>query len=1303
MASKALKEELRIAFKLGDLKKLVDTLGGTSAAPKQLAADLIRGGLFASETHEIKIKQLEQVLGTAVYNIVLDAYLNEAPMATNDSLAAVEELGTRFSASDLLANDTDADGDTLRITAVGDTVGGTATLNADGTVSFKAAQDFAGQASFSYTVSDGNLFNNTSNKATAYVQVAAVNDAPVASSSPAEVHLDEDAGAVPLQLDVLTFGPGGGADEAAQTLSVTVTALPDAALGRVVLADGATAVIAGQAYSIADLGGMRFATSENAHGSATFKYEVRDSGGTENGGIDTLAQEVVIAVRAVNDLPEARPDLLRAADAGETVFTSAQLLGNDSDADGDALSITSVQAGVGGSVTLKADGSISFMPAAGHTGAASFSYTVSDGQAQREAAVVVDVTTRISAIQGEGAESARVKQSVLVEARVTAWAPDLRMFWIQDERADRDGNDLTSEGIAVYYGSADASPVNAASLGDIVRFQATVSEYKANNQSSGSLTQLSGISGFTVVADGTAADIEAPDLVTLPVATASTLERYEGMLVEVTSASAKMVAADTYTFGRYGEIAFYADEVPEQFTQDNLPDAQANAAYLDLLARSSIQLEDRSSAQNPSLEMLSAGSMIERNGAALSAANFVRVGDSTASLTGILSFDRGVYELQPVEPVNLSGATRPLAPNEAAINATGTAEIRVASFNVLNYFTSLQRDNTTADNFTTPVATVHEPRGANTEAEFARQQAKLVEAITGTGADVLGLMEMQNNGFGEGSAIDSLVDALNAKAGAGAYAYISAPYADDNGAGEPTAGGDAIMVAIIYKTATVKPLGQAATPDKALYSAFATGNRPPVAQTFSYLNDETRQFTLVVNHFKSKGDGTAKYPGDADSGDGQGAFNATRLEAAVQLSQWLATNPTGASDGDYLLVGDLNSYAKEDPVRFLTGEQFDATKSYGGYDLPAAGEALAGGYTLLGGTDTYSYVFDGLRGSLDHALASTKLNAEVTGVDHWHINADEQITLDYNTEFEKTDLFEPNAYRSSDHDPVIVGLRLNSEAGSPSGTPPADTTAPALVNVSPAAGTSGVPANANIVLTFNEAVRIGTGSIVLKGANGAADVVIDVAGGAVTVLGGTLTINPPADLLAGTAFTLQIDAGAILDAAGNAFGGSASVTSFTTAQAAPQVFISEIHYDNAGTDTGEAIALTGVAGLSLDGWSLVLYNGDTSKVYNTKLLSGVIDNEGSGRGEVVFSYPVNGIQNGPAEGIALVNANGQVVQFLSYEGAITAIDGPAKGMLSTDIGAAQPSTSAVGLSIQLIGTTWQVAEQTFGVLNAGLA
>ena len=151
------------------------------------------------------------------------------------------------------------------------------------------------------------------------------------------------------------------------------------------------------------------------------------------------------------------------------------------------------------------------------------------------------------------------------------------------------------------------------------------------------------------------------------------------------------------------------------------------------------------------------------------------------------------------------------------------------------------------------------------------------------------------------------------------------------------------------------------------------------------------------------------------------------------------------------------------------------------------------------------------------------------------------------------------------------------------------------------------------------------------------------------------------------------------------------------------VFINELHYDNSGTDTGEAIEIAGPAGVDLSGWSLVLYNGNGGVVYDTTALSGTFADQDNGYGVLAFNYGTNGIQN-DTDAIALVDSNGDVVQFISYEGTLLATDGPAAGMTSTDIGVAESASTPVGYSLQLNGSgsnqTWSPeAVSTFGSIN----
>jgi DNA/RNA endonuclease G (NUC1) len=153
--------------------------------------------------------------------------------------------------------------------------------------------------------------------------------------------------------------------------------------------------------------------------------------------------------------------------------------------------------------------------------------------------------------------------------------------------------------------------------------------------------------------------------------------------------------------------------------------------------------------------------------------------------------------------------------------------------------------------------------------------------------------------------------------------------------------------------------------------------------------------------------------------------------------------------------------------------------------------------------------------------------------------------------------------------------------------------------------------------------------------------------------------------------------------------------------ALPDTRFSEIHYDNVGTDAGEAIEIEGPAGTDLTGWSVVLYNGNGGVVYNTQSLTGSIPATCDARGVIVINYPQDGIQNGSPDGLALINASGQVVEFLSYEGTFTATAGPAAGVLSTDIIALE-SSSPIGQSLQRdAANVWSLQTATFGVCNGG--
>ena len=572
-----------------------------------------------------------------------------------------------------------------------------------------------------------------------------------------------------------------------------------------------------------------------------------------------------------------------------------------------------------------------------------------------------DPATLISQIQGAGSASAMVGQVASVEAIVTGdfqGSDKLKGFFLQEEDSDQDGDPATSEGLFVYDGSFGTD----VAVGDRVRVTGTVQEYYG-------LTELGSLSDVQVCGHDLSV---TPATLELPLATADDLEAVEGMRVSLPQT---LTVSETYNLGRYGELLLSNGRLPNP---TNVAAPGADAAQVSALnALNRLLLDDGSSAQNPAVVPYPAPE--------LSAANVVRVGDQVQNLEGVIYYGFNEWTLQPVAapqfiPVNERTATPPVQQ---------TGNLKVASFNVLNFFNG----DGQGSGFPTS-------RGADSAAEFERQAAKIVTAIRALDADVVGLMELENDGYGDTGAVADLVRRLNAVAG-DEYAYVNP--------GLSQLGTDEIAVGMIYKPASVQPLGAAVT--TAAYP-FDDYNRQPLAQTFQLLASG-RSFTVVVNHFKSKGcTGAADL--NADQGDGQGCWNAKRVEAATGLADWLAADPTQSGGQDVLIIGDLNAYAQEDPI--------SALKDRGYSNL----------VEQFHGLDGYSYVYNGESGYLDHALASASLQPEVVDVAEWHINADEPRVLDYNVEYKTADqqvsYYAPDAYRSSDHDPVLISLDLQAPA-----------------------------------------------------------------------------------------------------------------------------------------------------------------------------------------------------------------------------------------------------------------------------------
>jgi predicted extracellular nuclease len=616
-------------------------------------------------------------------------------------------------------------------------------------------------------------------------------------------------------------------------------------------------------------------------------------------------------------------------------------------------------------------------------GAISGNVIVSQGALSANVAVSGTISasvgvTRISSIQGSGSTfNTAFGGSQTIEGIVTRTFPGatrLNGFYVQAEDADSDGNPATSEGMFVY----DPAGLFTGNVGDKVRVTGTVGEFTSSSGgNSSSLTQLTTLTSVLNLGANT---LPAATLVQLPVTNISDLERYEGMLITATAATGNLTVTEYFQLGRFGQVVLAAngasnnpgtDARLDQYTQFNAPSVSGYSAYLAEIAKRRIILDDGSSVQNPDPIIFG------RGGSPLSASNTLRGGDEVASVTAVLDERLEGYRLQTTTGVNFL-ATNARATTPPAVGGS----LKVAGFNLLNYFNG----NGQGGGFPTS-------RGADTQAEFTRQRNKTIQAIVQSGVDVFALNELENDGYGSTSAIQDLINGVNAVAGPASFTFINP------GTSIST---DEITVAMIYKPSKVTPVGAAATLTSS--SAFISVGRLPLAQTFRE-NATGGVFTAVANHFKSKGSSSGG-AGDADSGDGQSQSNGTRTRQAQDLAAWLATNPTGTTDPDYLVLGDLNAYAQENPLTALA----------------------AGGFTNLLPNTSYSYVFDGQVGSLDHALGSASLRSQVSGAEKWHINSDEPSVLDYNVEFKTSgqvsSLYNADQFRTSDHDPVIVGLSL---------------------------------------------------------------------------------------------------------------------------------------------------------------------------------------------------------------------------------------------------------------------------------------
>jgi VCBS repeat-containing protein len=346
--------------------------------------------------------------GTADSNVATVAItvnaVNDAPVAVNDAYSTNEDTALSVAAPGVLGNDTDADGNTLTAVKVSDPAHGTLTLNANGSFTYTPAANYNGSDSFTYKANDGTA---DSTVATVTITVNPVNDAPLAANDAYSVNED-----TPLTV------------AAADGVLKNDTDVDGNALTAVKVSDPAHGTL-----NLAADGSFVYTPAPNYNGPDSFTYKAND------GTADSNVATVTITVNPVNDAPTAVADIY-SVDEDQTLTVPAPgVLGNDTDVDSPTL--TAVQ-GTGpshGTLTLNANGSFSYTPAANYNGPDSFTYRASDGTAQSNEATVTITVTAVN----DAPTAANDAYSVDEDTPLTVAAPG-----VLGNDTDVDGDALTA-------------------------------------------------------------------------------------------------------------------------------------------------------------------------------------------------------------------------------------------------------------------------------------------------------------------------------------------------------------------------------------------------------------------------------------------------------------------------------------------------------------------------------------------------------------------------------------------------------------------------------------------------------------------------------------------------------------------------------------------------------------------------------------------------------------------------------------------------------------------------------------------
>jgi 5'-nucleotidase len=634
------------------------------------------------------------------------------------------------------------------------------------------------------------------------------------------------------------------------------------------------------------------------------------------------------------------------------------------------------------------------------------------------------VVTPIKDIQGTGAASPVVGQTVTTEGKVTASYPTggLSGFYIQSTTDDPDASDAL---FVFGAGGFTAFP----GIGDSVRVTGAISEFNGLTEmtitSNSALSAVSDLGTVPVKSTIPGTDCALPGGSCLAgAALDAAREKVEGEAFRPTD---PWTLSDVYDGGpaynppngtnstsNFGEIGIAANSSTALIAPTELIDAQDTAGIGARTAYNNahrIIMDDGSSTNYTTttgqpFPWMSATS-IPRVGAAL-----------TFPAPVVFTWGFGAWRIEPSsQVVGAPSATQPQFTNTRTGNAAPAdvgGQVKLATFNVLNffpttgeeyvgmgggnvctYFTDRDGNRITTNSCGNPsTSSGNGPRGAANDVNLQRQRDKIVVAINTADADIVSLEELENSvkfGKDRDFAITQLVNALNV-GNPGKWAFAPSPAAADLPALDEQ---DVIRTGFIYQPAKVSLVGAS----KVLVGSAPFGNaREPLAQAFKRVGDpDSAAFAVIVNHFKSKGSGF-------DDGTGQGNANPDRIAQADALAAFASQFQADRGIDKVFLVGDFNAYSHEDPIDHL----------------------VAAGYTPVDSTDDpneETYDFDGMLGSLDHVLANAAALPMVTGADVWTINGYESVYYEYSRfNYNTTNLYNSGPFRSSDHSPEIVGL-----------------------------------------------------------------------------------------------------------------------------------------------------------------------------------------------------------------------------------------------------------------------------------------